>query len=358
VTFIGTPSSNNKRKKTKRRTGRRKQRTKAGRRESAEQSKPKQGIGSQIGSTLGNFAEGAIKSLFGSGDYSEEWGKAGGFEVGENTIVEPEMAAQVPVINGLPAHEADQGVRIRHREYLGEQKTTDAGSIVSIFRINPTDPLTFPWLSRIAARFEQWKALGVVFEFVSTSGSAIAGTSAALGSLSMATQYDSHSPVFANKIEMLNHYFATSGGCDRNQMHAIECDPSESQVSIFWTEDHSYKPGPPIVSGDQNLDTLGWFYTRAQGSPGGYVIGELWVTYDIILLKPKLPPTLPGLPSVGDLYREEHPDRYSEMKESELLETPPSEDWQPIPPNTPSATAAKLQSHFSKNALRVAALTR
>lgn len=237
-----------------------------------------------------------MRSLFGSGDYAEEFKAAPGFDVNDNSIVKPTSAANVPLLNSENVGK-DGYMRVKHREYIGDLV---AGTTVDppngyygtfrYFSITPQNPALFPWLSTIAGNFEQWIPHGIVFEFISTCGNAVSSTNAALGSLSMATQYNSLSGVFKNKTEMLNHYFAVSGKTADNLMHAIECNPEEVQVPIYNTFDNNAKP----ISGDDRLYTLGRLEALAVGSQSAYTIGELWITYDISLLKPRIKRTFLG----------------------------------------------------------------
>lgn len=192
---------------------------------------------------------------------------------------------------------------MRHREFLRDTSASVLPSF-GIYRLNPTDPVTFPWLSVIANRFEQWRPLGIVFEFVSTCGDAVSSTDSSLGSVSMATQYDFYTPPFADKTQLLNHYYATSGKPSRNQMHAIECAPDKMFSDLLFTYDHS--------AGDLGNSDLGYTYVWREGSQAAFTAGELWVTYDIELHKPKLPPSPAGL-SIHDQYRLAHPEMFPDF---------------------------------------------
>lgn len=306
-------------KNRKRRKRKRKQRPQHAAINHGRPAQPKASMGEQIGGTLGRFAEGAIKSLFGSGDYSEE-AKAGGFDVDQNTIIqEPMTAAQVPAIHG--GHGKTEMIRVRHREFIRDFSASTF-AVYATYRLNPTDPLTFPWLSAIAGRFEQWRPLGIVFEFVSSCGNAVSSTNAALGTVSMATQYDYYAPAFSTKTELLNHYYATSGKTSQNQMHAIECAPSEMQVDLLWTDSHA-------IAGDANLSDLGYTFVWREGSQAAYTAGELWVTYDIELYKPKMTtPAPPPSGTTGGSYRAMHPELFPDLPPLEPLER---KDGDPVP---------------------------
>lgn len=242
------------------------------------------GVGSSIGSVLGNFAERGIRSLFGSGDYSVE-AKTAGYETAANSMIEPVTSEQVPMFADTSKHHG--AITVRHREYI--QDIFSGTSVVPTaqeFIISPTNRDTFPWLSTIAQNFEQWIPLGIVFEFVSTAGSAVNGTSAALGDVNFATQYNSAAPLFINKSQLLNHFYSSSAATNANLMHAVECAPDDTPIMPRYLDRDDFS-----TPTDPRLDALGIFQYINTGSPGAYNCGQLWITYEIALLKPRL--TLP-----------------------------------------------------------------
>jgi len=248
-------------------------------------------IGSSIGATVGSWAQGALRSLIGRGDYAEAHEEmGGGFDVKENSLLEaPETSIPTPLTSAAPVphmNEIGEGaLRIRHREFIRDVTTAGSPFNTSFLRLQPTDATTFPWLSQIASRFEQWIPMGIVFEFVSTYGNAISSTNAALGSIVLATQYNSYAPVFTSKTEMLNHYFSVSTKPSCNLMHAVECNPSELPTNVLFT---AGSPGG-LAPNDEQFYNLGYTYYATEGQQSALgTLGELHVTYDIVLLKPKI----------------------------------------------------------------------
>ena len=150
--------------------------------------------------------------------------------------------------------------------------------------INPANSRTFPWLNQIAGNYEQYFIEGLVFEFRSTSADALNSTNTALGSVMMATQYDVADPVFRSKAEMLNYEYSNSLKPSDNCLHMVECEPSQSVLSGLYTLD-----GSAPANTDSRLYHLGRFSIATVGFQAANVnIGELHVTYQIRLLKPKL----------------------------------------------------------------------
>lgn len=175
---------------------------------------------------------------------------------------------------------------VRHREYLGDVVTGATGAFnITTFPINPGMAVTFPWLAQLAQNFEQYRINGMVFEFKSTSADALNSTNTALGTVVMATEYNSDSDPFTTKQQMENHEFANSCRQSCSMLHAIECKPSLTSISELYT-----RTTAPAAGQDLRLYDLGQFSIATVGQQGSSVnIGELWCSYEIELLKPQLP---------------------------------------------------------------------
>jgi hypothetical protein len=88
----------------------------------------------------------------------------------------------------------------------------------------------------------------------------------------------------ANKQQMENYEFAQSSTPVHSLLHACECDPSQTANQGLF-----YVNNPNDQDGDARLYDLGRFTIATQGMQAtGYNLGELWVSYKICLLKPKL----------------------------------------------------------------------
>lgn len=213
-----------------------------------------------------------LNMVFGHGDYT----------VKSNTLFKD----SVPQFGGK-----NRKTYVRHREYICDIVTSSVANTFKIqsFPINPGLGNTFPWLNTIAGCYEEYKIKGMIFEFKSTSADALNSTNTALGTVMMATQYNVLSPDFVNKQQMENYEFAGSCKPSTSLMHPIECDPHETPLpELFIRTDAT------AVSGaDLRMYDFGKFYIATTGMQGTSVnIGELWVTYDICLIKPKLNPNL------------------------------------------------------------------
>jgi hypothetical protein len=137
----------------------------------------------------------------------------------------------------------------------------------------------------------------MVFEYVSTSADALASANTALGSILMASEYDSNRSLWATKQEMESSEFSCSGRPSVSLIHPIECDPAQSPFMVHYVSD-----GNNSGTDDKRMED--WCYTNITviNTQMASVVGELWVTYDVELLKPVLPIGGPEL-GLSTLYK-------------------------------------------------------
>lgn len=234
------------------------------------------------GSVLGAQAGELLGDLFGWGDY--EMSPPVNYPLQNNTtldLVTP-MAAQIPLMHG-----GEGTCRIAKREYVRDIIMTD-GFLNTYFKINPVNVQLFPWLSTIANRFENFKFLGLTFGFRSLTANAlgVAGNPS-MGSITFATEYDVIAAPYTSKAQAAAALFATTCKPAESMLHPVECDPDLTPAPPLYTD------AMPRSGNTEDLRwaNLGLFQIITQGAPGfDYkAAGELWVTYDVLLIKPCLP---------------------------------------------------------------------
>lgn len=226
--------------------------------------------GSAIGKKIGSYAH-YIGKIFGSGDYVTSSG-----QVKHNTLVND---SQIPSFGGTKSE-----IRVRHREFLGDvisSSTIGAFSLQS-YPINPGLNRSFPWLSSVCgASFQQYRLNGMVFEYRSMSADALNSTNTALGSVVMATDYDSADASFTNKQQMENTEFGVSCKPSSCMIHGIECARSQTSVNELYIRAFAVPTGK-----DPRLYDMGNFQIATVGCQAASVnLGELWVSYDVSLIK-------------------------------------------------------------------------
>lgn len=216
--------------------------------------------GANVGASLGDWGA----NILGMGDYKVE----------HNSLSEGQ---------GVPSmHKDGKAVRIKHREFLGDI-TGSTGFTSKSFVIQPGSSTTFPWLSNIAGMFQQYKIHGCAFEFVSTSANALNSVNTALGTVIMATQYNVAFPDFVNKAEMDQYEYTCSSRPSSSLLHLIECAPHLQVMDHLFLRTGSLPAGQ-----DYQFYDWGKFQIATVGMQAAATIGELWVTYDIEFLKPRI----------------------------------------------------------------------
>lgn len=220
--------------------------------------------GGALGGAAGSAVGGAASRLLGMGEY----------RVAKNTIIKP---SSVPIM-----HSDDSSVRIRHKEFIQDIVASNAFSNES-FSINPGLSTTFPFLSGIAQNFEMYRIHGCVFTFHSTSGDSVGSTTTSLGSIYMASDYNSLDASFTTKQGMLATMFSNSGKPSEDIIHPIECNPKQSGVLQRYVRTGAL--------GDSNASKLNFdwanFQIASSGQQATATVGELWVSYDIELFNPQ-----------------------------------------------------------------------
>jgi len=194
------------------------------------------------------------------------------------------------------------GVVIRHREYLGDVMASTVFSLTS-YGLNPGDFTTFPWLSTLAQQFEEYRFRGLVFVYKPTSGF-IGGSTPSLGTVMLATQYDVLDPPFSSKQIMDSYEYADAVLPTESCMHGVECDRSLTPVPTLYI-----RHGAAPAGSDPRLFDIGTFSIATIGQQAStYSVGELWVTYDVEFLKPRIDPrsTLASVPNYLHQYSAAH----------------------------------------------------
>lgn len=181
-------------------------------------------------------------------------------------------------------------ITIDYREFLQNVTVTLSAAGTSTFNlnsfsINPGLQSSFPFLSQISQNFTLYEFEGLMYQYVPTSGEFGSSSSNQLGKVIMATNYDPDANNFNTSQQMENYQGAASCKPSCGQIHGVETEPSQRATNQLY-----------VRTGDSSKDKiftdLGTFQIATEGISGGaagtYVIGELWVTYKIKLLRPYL----------------------------------------------------------------------
>jgi len=248
-------------------------------------------VGGPIGAQVGGLINRGLYSLTGFGDY----------QINSNSLIET---------NGPPTivNRSNKEFVVRHREYIQDiyslngSNNTPSGFGIQGYPINPGSSTTFPWLSNIADKFEQYRIEGIIFEYKSLYSDAVVTQNGSIGSIILATDYNAGAPLFQSKQAMENYQFAQSSKPSNSIIHPIECARSQNVLSELYIRSGAVPSGEDIKTYD-----FGEFQIASQGIPLGgsgarVPLGELWVSYQIALLKPRLPPSSSAYVDSGFAY--------------------------------------------------------
>lgn len=220
-------------------------------------------MGRKVGGAVGTFAKDWFSRITGLGTY----------HINKNAL----LASGPPLFNGQDQHV------VSHREFVSDIKTSEIFSTQS-FDINPGVQGTFPWLGQVAKNYEEYSFEGLVFEYVTTSASALSSTNAALGVVILTTNYDVLDAQFATKREQEAYQYTVSTVPCTSAIHPVECDPSLNVLPAQYVRTTSIPLGA-----DKRFYDLGRLQVSTEGmQTTGDVAGELWVSYKVALRKPKL----------------------------------------------------------------------
>lgn len=235
-----------------------------------------QSLGMPGGAKAGQTVAAKMARLMGSGDYAIS-----------DTVEENSLFGNRAMSRGASANatfsSSSGGLRLKHREYLNDVFTgAIAGAFSNVtYQVNPGLASVFPFLSQIAANYEQYRFHGLVFEFISST--APYGVTS-LGTYVMAMAYNAAAPAYTSKPQIENSDYALSGRLDKSGMYGVECAEKSQATEYLYVR-------APGQTTPVNLLDLGLFQmvtVPGVGLAPNSALGELWVTYDIELIRPRI----------------------------------------------------------------------
>lgn len=229
------------------------------------------GLGLRTGNRLASMAGYGGYYPVGAGEYSGPGGNVNSLISGSDVSV-PRMQGGDEI----------GSVVISHREYLGNITGSQLFEN-SPFQLNPGLVQTFPWLSQIAVNYEEYSFEQLMFTYTSLLSEATA--SGAVGSIIMTTNYNAGNPPFLGSTDMLNNIGTVSARpTDNPIIHGIECDDSKNVLPSYYV-----RVGAVPAAQDIKTYDVGLFQIATEGMPANDQLqGQLWVSYQIVLRKPKL----------------------------------------------------------------------
>lgn len=175
---------------------------------------------------------------------------------------------------------------IKHREFVGPIKSPGTAFTNTTYDINPGNKKLFPWLSGVAKSYQQYKILGmaVVYKPLTSDYAAAGG----MGQVIMATNYNVNDAPFSSTLQMENSEYAVAVKPSKGAIHPIECAAAVRRNDPFYVYDEL---ADVASASDMRFYNMGKFQVATEGvsSAADVTLGQLWVTYEIELIKPILP---------------------------------------------------------------------
>ena len=179
----------------------------------------------------------------------------------------------------------DGSLTVSHKEYICDVQgsTSETSFNLTNYLINPGNPTLFPWLSQIAQNYDEYMFYGLIFHFRSTCTDN-STSSAQLGTLIMAANYNSSAANFVNKQQMMEYAGAVSVKISNDLQFGIECNPQKRGGNAI---EYIAPNGTAPINEDAKSYMLANLQLAVNSTQSSGQIGELWCTYKVKLCKPK-----------------------------------------------------------------------
>jgi hypothetical protein len=237
------------------------------------------GVGRGVINAAGQKAIGAISGMglySGRGAYSD-------MEVGNEVMDGSHMqSAQIE-----SAGDESGSICITNEEYIGDIYAPATTGIFdnTPFPLNPGLEQTFPWLSQLAANYEEYEFKQLVFKFKSAIQD-VNSANGQVGTIITATNYNASQKLFPDKPSMSAYYGSVSSKTTDDQVSGVECDPEK----LSGPAGHYVRTNPVLVGEDLKSYDHGIFQLATHNIPSSMLngtLGELRVYYTVVLRKPK-----------------------------------------------------------------------
>lgn len=211
--------------------------------------------------------------------------------VESNVVVEGGGGVGVPTFGSIG--DETGGLTVSHSEFISDIYALPwaNGSPVTNFQntpflINPGLTRLFPFLSQIAANFEEYEMVQMMLTYVPKLSPNLSSTDGQVGSVLMYTDYNPNDSTKTSKQQMMQAYGTSTGRIIDQVVHGVECDPSKLKG-----DGHKFIRVRGVGDKDLNDYDAGKFQIAVMSTPeelSNQVIGELHVSYTVLLRKPRV----------------------------------------------------------------------
>lgn len=164
-------------------------------------------------------------------------------------------------------------------------KDIDGSTVFSVegFPIQPGLAGTFPWLSGIARSYQQYRIKSLDFIFRSTSADSVSANTS-LGSVMLCHEADANAQPPVNKQDMLT----MAGVRDTKPSLSVKLSIDTHRGRTNADNVHYIRASDVPDGASTKEYDFGDFYIATQGMDANVTtIGELWVVYEIELIRPQ-----------------------------------------------------------------------
>ena len=244
----------------------------------------------RLGQTAANMAGygaeyRAGRKILGSGAYSHA-----------NDLFDHGTVDSTPQVTTVDDETGD--MVITHTEYVGEvygnERLDPAGTgsndptvpfQSNKLILNPGMEKTFPWLSQIAANYQEYEFDQLVFKYTPQLAE-VSSNNGQVGEVLVVTQYKPQSTEFKSKADVMNYNHYTKVRSVDEGLHGVECDQSKLPLQ---KETMFVRSGG--LSKDESINDFDWGFTQVcvHNTPASLAnasIGSLEVYYTVKLSKP------------------------------------------------------------------------
>ena len=200
-----------------------------------------------------------------------------------------------------PAEDETGALTVQHTEYIkdiygiefsGDPLVPTTNMSSDIVVINPGKAESFPWLSQIAANYEEYEIKQLMYCYKSKVSDNLTSSDGQVGSIIMFTEYNANDAMKKTKQQLLQAYGTTNALINTSDvLHGVECD-----ISKLKGDGHKYvrteNLSTSIDKSDYDWAKLQVAVVDTPAQLSNQVVGELYVSYTVVLRKPRLFSTL------------------------------------------------------------------
>jgi len=168
-------------------------------------------------------------------------------------------------------------IRVKHKEFITDLVTDQANSWRTTLEVNPGLESCFPWLSRIAAAFENYVFNSLTFNFITAMGTNNNGA------IALVPDYDPDDDNTNQDKTKLMSYADSKRG-------PIWYDLAMKSMTKNLRKKKEYVTRLRSTTEPKKLFDVCSLIVLVTGLETATNVGELWVEYDITLITPQLEP--------------------------------------------------------------------